>query len=176
MPNQYLSKWKNEKKLAGLSIKTKLSVIDQNSLTNRLMSKKNHGFSVNVIKQECKYFNKSIWRNLPYKIKGVGVYRKVILSTNNYPQIQAYTFMLIKHISGKERFLKILGERSLGTYILNTKRFKKKDTIYRKVNNMIHKISKYSYLHKNIYLNETFPDTIEFEKTSYLNSRGQFTK
>ena len=127
MSNHYLAKWKNEKKLSGLSVKTKLSIIDQNSLTNRLMSKKNHGFSVNVLQQECKFFNKSIRNNLPYNIKGFGVYRKVILSTNYYPGIQAYTFMLIKHISGKERFLKILGERSLGTYILNTKRFKKKD-------------------------------------------------
>ena len=58
MPNNYLSKWKNEKKLIGISKKTKLSVIDQNSLTNRLMSKRNHGFNVNVIKQESKLFNK----------------------------------------------------------------------------------------------------------------------
>ena len=139
MSNHYLAKWKNEKKLSGLSVKTKLSIIDQNSLTNRLMSKKNHGFSVNVLQQECKFFNKSIRNNLPYNIKGFGVYRKVILSTNYYPEIQAYTFMLIKHISGKERFLKILGERSLGTYILNTKRFKKKDTMYRRDHNMIHR-------------------------------------
>ena len=176
MSNHYLAKWKNEKKLSGLSVKTKLSIIDQNSLTNRLMSKSNHGFSVNVLRQECTYFNKSIRHNLPYNIKGIGVYRKVILSTNYYPEIQAYTFMLIKHISGKERFLKILGERSLGSYILNTKRFKKKDTIYRKVHNMIHRISKYSYHNKNIYLNEIFPDTIEFEKISYLNARGKFVK
>ena len=39
MTNQYLSKWKNEKKLISLSLKTKLSIIDQNSLTNRLMYK-----------------------------------------------------------------------------------------------------------------------------------------
>ena len=49
MSNHYLAKWKNEKELSGLSVKTKLSIIDQNSLTNRLMSKKNHGFSVNVL-------------------------------------------------------------------------------------------------------------------------------
>ena len=53
MSNHYLAKWKNEKKLSGLSVKTKLSIIDQNSLTNRLMSKSNHGFSVNVLRQEC---------------------------------------------------------------------------------------------------------------------------
>jgi len=48
--------------------------------------------------------------------------------------------------------------------------------MYRKVHNMIHRISKYSYHNKNIYLNEIFPDTIEFEKISYLNARGKFVK
>ena len=176
MTNQYLSKWKNEKKLISLSLKTKLSIIDQNSLTNRLMCKDKHGFTVNVLNQECRYFNQSMQCNLPHKIRGIGVYRKVILSTNYYPKIEAYTFMLIKHVSGKERFLKILGARSLGTYILNPKRFKKKATVYRRVGNTIHRISTYSYRHKNIYLNEIFPDTIEFENISYLNARGNFTK
>ena len=176
MTNQYLSKWKNEKKLINLSLKTKLSIIDQNSLTNRLMCKDKHGFTVNVLNQECRYFNQSMQCNLPHKIRGIGIYRKVILSTNYYPKIEAYTFMLIKHVSGKERFLKILGTRSLGTYILNPKRFKKKATVYRRVGNTIHRISTYSYRHKNIYLNEIFPDTIEFEKISYLNARGKFTK
>ena len=176
MTNQYLSKWKNEKKLINLSLKTKLSIIDQNSLTNRLMCKDKHGFTVNVLNQESRYFNQSMQCNLPHKIRGIGVYRKVILSTNYYPKIEAYTFMLIKHVSGKERFLKILGTRSLGTYILNPKRFKKKATVYRRVGNTIHRISTYSYRHKNIYLNEIFPDTIEFEKISYLNARGKFTK
>ena len=176
MTNQYLSKWKNEKKLISLSLKTKLSIIDQNSLTNKLMCKDKHGFTVNVLNQECRYFTQSMQSNFLNKIKGIGVYRKVILSTNDYPQIEAYTFMLMKHVSGKERFLKILGARSLGTYILNPKRFKKKSIVYRKVGNMIHRISTYSYRHKNIYLNEIFPDTIEFENISYLNARGKFTK
>ena len=176
MTNQYLSKWRNEKKLISLSLKTKLSIIDQNSLTNRLMYKDKHGFTVNVLNQECRYFNQSMQCNLPYKVRGIGVYRKVVLSTNYYPKIEAYTFMLIKHVSGKERFLKILGARSLGIYILNPKRFKKKATVYRRVGNTIHRISTYSYRHKNIYLNEIFPDTIEFEKISYLNARGKFTK
>ena len=176
MTNQYLSKWRNEKKLISLSLKTKLSIIDQNSLTNRLMYKDKHGFTVNVLNQECRYFNQSMQCNLPYKVRGIGVYRKVVLSTNYYPKIEAYTFMLIKHVSGKERFLKILGARSLGIYILNPKRFKKKSTVYRRVGNTIHRISTYSYRHKNIYLNEIFPDTIEFENISYLNARGNFTK
>ena len=103
--------------------------------------------------------------NLPYKIKGIGIYRKVVLTTNYYPKIEAYTFMLSKHISGKERFIKILGDRSLGTYILNANRF-----------NMIHRISIYKYQHKKIYVNEIFPDTIQLEKISYLNARGKFTK
>ena len=176
MTNQYLSKWRNEKKLISLSLKTKLSIIDQNSLTNRLMYKDKHGFTVNVLNQECRYFNQSMQCNLPYKVRGIGVYRKVVLSTNYYPKIEAYTFMLIKHVSGKERFLKILGARSLGIYILNPKRFKKKATVYRRVGNTIHRTSTYSYRHKNIYLNEIFPDNIEFEKISYLNARGNFTK
>ncbi len=176
MTNQYLSKWKNEKKLISLSLKTKLSIIDQNSLTNRLMYKDKHGFTVNVLNQECRYFNQSMKCNLPNKVRGVGIYRKVILSTNCYPKIEAYTFMLIKHVSGKERFLKILGSRSLGTYILNPKRFKKKSIVYKRVGRSIHRISIYNYRYKNIYLNEIFPDTIEFENISYLNARGKFTK
>lgn len=176
MSNNYLTNWKNEKELFGISIKSRLSIIDRNSLTNRLMSKENHGFNVKVLRQECRFFNKSMYKNLPYKIKGYGIYRKVVLSTNHYPQIEAYTFMLSKHISGKERFLKILGNRSLGAHILNTNRFKKRNTIYRKINNMIHRVSIYKYRHKKIYVNEIFPDNVELEKMSYLNARGNFTK
>ena len=127
MKYRYLQNWKNERILSSLSTKTKLSVIDNNPLTNRLTSRSNHNFRVKVLEQSS-VNNKLLSKSINIRCTGIGIYRNVVLSTHHYPDIEAHTFILEKYISGKERFLKILGQRSLGTYILKPTRFKKKET------------------------------------------------
>ena len=170
MKYRYLQNWKNERILSSLSTKTKLSVIDNNPLTNRLTSRSNHNFRVKVLEQSS-VNNKLLSNSINIRCTGIGIYRNVVLSTDHYPDIEAHTFILEKYISGKERFLKILGQRSLGTYILKPTRFKKKQTIYKIKNNLIHRITEYKNVKKKIYVNEVFPDTFSLQNISYLGAR-----
>ena len=55
MSYKYLKNWKNERILNTLKKKTRLSIIDNNPLTNRLMSKLGHNFRVEVLKQASVY-------------------------------------------------------------------------------------------------------------------------
>mgnify|MGYP001169611918 FL=1 len=170
MKYRYLQNWKNERILISLSTKTRLSIIDNKPLTNRLTSRTNHNFRVKVLEQSS-VNNKLLSKSINIRCTGIGIYRNVVLSTHHYPDIEAHTFILEKYISGKERFLKILGQRSLGTYILKPTRFKKKQTIYKINNNLIHRITEYKNGKKKIYVNEVFPDTFCLQKISYLGAR-----
>ncbi len=174
MSYKYLSNWKNEIKLKRIGFLTRLSIIDRNSLTNKLTSTPNHNFEVKVISQSSILSSKIFPYYLFDKVKAFGVFRKVILSTSLYPDIEAYTFMPQKHISGRERFLKILGTKSLGTYILNSKRFHRNKTTYKVINNSIHRVSLYKNSKKILYVDEVFPDFFEFNKHTFLKARGKF--
>ena len=103
MKYRYLQNWKNERILSSLSTKTKLSVIDNNPLTNRLTSRSNHNFRVKVLEQSS-VNNKLLSKSINIRCTGIGIYRNVVLSTHHYPDIEAHTFILEKYISGKERF------------------------------------------------------------------------
>ena len=174
MKYKYLSNWKNESKIKGLGLKTKLSIIDCNSLTNKLTSLPNHNFKVKVISQTSLLSSRTSAYHLFDKVKAFGVFRKVILSTSLYPSIEAHTFMPQKHVSGRERFLKILGAKSLGTYILNSKRFRRIKTNYKMINDSIHRISLYKFSKKVLYVDEVFPSSFEFSRLSFLKARGKF--
>ena len=170
MKYRYLQNWKNERILSSLSTKTRLSIIDNKPLTNRLTSRTNHNFRVKVLEQSS-VNNKLLSNSINIRCTGIGIYRNVLLSTHHYPDIEAHTFILEKYISGKERFLKILGQRSLGTYILKPTRFKKKQTIYKIKNNLINRITEYKNGQKKIYVNEVFPNTFCLQNISYLSAR-----
>ena len=171
MSYRYLKNWKNERTLVSLNIKIRLSIIDNKPLTNRLTSKNGHNFTVNVIDQASTYVN-SLTKISDIRCPGIGTYRSVILSTNHYPDIQAHSFMLNKYISGKERFLKILGSRSLGTYILRPERFKKKEIFYKIYQKSIHRITIYKNKKKIFYVNEVFPEGFYLQKINILDARS----
>ena len=171
MSYRYLKHWKNERILQSLNTKTRLSIIDNNPLTTRLMEKSGHNFKVCVLMQTTIH-NKSLSQIDNIKHSEIGIYRNVVLSSDHYPNIQAHTFMPEKYISGKERFLKILGSRSLGIYILKPKRFQKKEVFYKIFSNTIHRIAIYKNGKKIIYVNEIFPKDFSLAKISVLNARG----
>ena len=175
MSYRYLKNWRKERPLVSLNAKTKLSIIDTSPLTNRLTSKSGHNFKVHVTDQTSTYIN-SLSKISNIKCTGIGIYRSVVLSTNHYPDIQAHSFMLKKYVSGKERFLKILGARSLGTYRLKPERFKKKEILYRIDQKSIHRITIYKNKKKIIYVNEVFPEDFYLENINILNARGQLSK
>lgn len=172
MSYRYLKNWKNERVLNSLDHNSRLSIVDDHPLTDRLMNKEGHNFKVQVLKQRSLY-NKSSSKVNMAKKNEIGIYRSVLLSTAHYPCIQAYTFMPERHIHGKDRFLRILGSRSLGTYILKTKRFKKQEVVYKIISDLVHRIVTYKNGKKVIYVNEIFPKDFRLEKTSILNARGQ---
>jgi len=171
MSYRYLKNWRNERTLVSLNSQTRLSIIDNKPLTGRLTSKKGHDFKVNVIDQVSTYVS-SLSKISNIRCTGVGIYRSVILSTRHYPDIQAHSFMLDRYVSGKERFLKILGTRSLGTYILRPERFKKKEISYKIYKKSIHRITIYKNKKKIIYVNEVFPDDFHLDRINILDARG----
>ena len=81
--------------------------------------------------------------------------------------------MPIKYVTGKERFIKVLGNRSLGTYILSPKRFKKHFTQYKVFDDYIFRISVYKFNKKQIQVNEIFPVNHAFAGMTNLKARSK---
>ena len=176
MAYKYLKNWKNERALKDCSLPTKISVIDTNSLTKKLCSVNNNNFQVRVISQSISLSNRIV-KNMFFKTPAQkGIYRKVILSTRCYPNIEAYTFIPSKYITGRDRFIKILGRRSLGTHILSSTRYRKINTKYNIKGNKIHRVSEYKSRIKSIFVNEVFPISFKLNSLSFLHARGEFAK
>ena len=122
----YLENWKKRKKLASLNYSTKLAVIDNESLTKRLSKEKDSNFRVIVREQYLAHSRNINHIHNLLNIQGIGVYRSVMLEAKNFKNVYAKTFLPAKTLKGKERYIRILGSKSLGSYFLSTKRFKKK--------------------------------------------------
>ena len=173
MNYKYLSKWKSEKIIKQVCRETKLALTDNNSLTKRLESIKNNNFSVEVTTQEIVNSSKIFKCSFNNIFKGYGVYRKVLLKSNKCSLLKAESFMPIKYVTGKERFIKVLGNRSLGTYILSPKRFKKHFTQYKVFDDYILRISVYKFNKKQIQVNEIFPVNHVFAGMTNLKARSK---
>ena len=157
MKYNYLENWKAERKLWALSKKTRLSVIDSESLTKRLCKIKENDFQVDVQSQQITLSKNSMVKNHKKISSSLGLLRCVNLVTNSLETIQAKSFFPIRFLEGKERFIKILGNRSLGSRVLSSKRFYKSDIIYIIDDSYIHRFITYSYKCKKIYVDEIFP-------------------
>ena len=157
MKYTYLENWKREKKLSSLNYHTKLAVIDNESLTKRLSKKKRNNFRV-IIKEQCLVHSKNLDHviNRSY-ISGLGIYRSVRLEAKNFKNIHAKTFLPVKSLKGKERYIRILGSKSLGSHFLNTKIFKKVDISYSVDDDLVHRLIIYRNKSGVIYVDEIFP-------------------
>ena len=157
MKYTYLENWKREKKLSSLNYYTKLAVIDNESLTKRLSKEKENNFRV-IVKEQCLVHSKNLnhTNNRSY-INGLGIYRSVRLEAKNFKNIYAKTFLPVKYLKGKERYIRILGSKSLGSYFLNAKRFKKVDIFYSVDDDLVHRLITYRNRSGVIYVDEIFP-------------------
>ncbi len=153
----YLGNWKQEKKLFSLNHFTKLAVIDNESLTKRLTRKKNNDFKVIVQEQRLTY-SKSVNEFISrVNRSSMGVYRRVRLESKGFKNIYAKTFLPVKALKGRERYISILGSKSLGSHFLSTKRFRKIDISYYVESSSIHRFIVYKSKSSIIYVDEIFP-------------------
>lgn len=157
MKYTYLDNWKREKKLSSLNYYTKLAVIDNESLTKRLSKEKENNFRV-IVKEQYLVHSKNLNHiNNRSSISGLGIYRSVRLEAKNFKNINAKTFLPVKSLKGKERYIRILGSKSLGSHFLNAKRFKKADIFYSVVDDLVHRLIIYRNKSVAIYVDEIFP-------------------
>ncbi len=108
--------------------------------------------------------------------QGYNVARTVSIESNNCPTITAITLYPCRFLSGRERFIKLLGNKSLGAYILNPRRFKKYYVSYKIIQNEIHRIVVYIFKNKKILVDEIFPMFFRYKDLSLLQARRKFWK
>ena len=153
----YLGNWKREKKLYSLNYSTRLAVIDNESLTKRLSRVKDNNFRIKVQDQRLEY-SKSINEFIDcVQARSIGVYRSVRLESKGFKNVYAKSFLPVKSLKGKERYIRILGSRSLGSYFLNTKRFRKVKISYSIKSDYVHRLIAYKNRSGFIYVDEIFP-------------------
>mgnify|MGYP001165462334 FL=1 len=167
----YLENWLREKKLSSLNHSTKVAVIDNESLTKRLSKKKDNSFRV-TLKEQCLVHSKKLshLHNRMY-VSEMGIYRSVRLEAKNFKNIYAESFFPIRSIKGRERYIKILGSKSLGSYLLNAKRFKKSDIFYSIDRDMVHRLIIYRNKSGVIYVDEIFPKDFTNESINLFQAR-----
>ena len=174
MKYQYLQNWKKERALRDLCHSSKVAIIDNTSLTKRLESIQNNDFKVKVLSQNVVYTRKFIFDDKLKSFKGYNITRMVSIESKNCPTITALTFYPCKFLNGRERFIKLLGDKSLGTYILNPRRFKKYYVTYKIIQNEIHRIIIYIFKNKKILVDEIFPISFKHPNLSFLQARRKF--
>ena len=173
MSYKYLNKWVEEKKLKIFPNKFKLLFIDSDSLTKRLQSLAKNDFSINIIEQKTFYFSGNKISELSGELKGYVIHRKVLLNCDKFEPIKAESFFPLKYLQGKEKFLTLLGNKSLGTYILKTNRFKRFLTKFQIENKYICRSIIYKYRRKYILVKEYFPPQMTLSSLTLLKCRSQ---
>ncbi len=171
MKYTYLENWREEQKLTSIGIKTKLAVIDNESLTKRLCFNKKDSFKVIVEKQYLTHSKNSMDLLDTKETCSLGIYRNVKLVSNGNKTVSAQSFFPVRYLQGKERYIKILGNKSLGTRVLNSKRFKKQKLMYVVTKEFIHRFIIYTYKSKNIYVDEIFPKDFSYDRLSLFQAR-----
>ncbi len=167
----YLGNWKQERKISSLNYSTKLAVIDNESLTKRLTREKNNNFKV-IVKEHRLTFLKSVSEYLcRIPISGIGVYRSVMLEANGFQNVYAKTFFPVKSLKGKERFIRILGSKSLGSHFIKAKKFRKIHISYFVENSMVHRFITYKNKSGIIYVDEIFPFNFVNENINLFQAR-----
>tara|TARA_Y100000817_G_C16579840_1_gene421448 strand:+ start:111 stop:632 length:522 start_codon:yes stop_codon:yes gene_type:complete len=162
--------WLIEKNLNNLDYLKRLSIIDNESLTKRLESETQNNFKVNVISQKTVH-KKKIFKKYLQKFSGFNIERKVKLSCNNYSLIYAKSYIPLRYCSGKESFIKILKNKSLGKYLLKSPRFTKEYVRYEIDSQFVHRIIIYKHKLKRIIVNEMFPKDFYLKTISLVKAR-----
>ena len=168
-----IKNWLTEKNLSGLNYNQKLSIIDNESLTKRLESEPNNNFRVQVISQKTIH-KKRFFKKYLTQFSGYNIERKVKLTCEKYPIIFAKSYIPIRHCYGKESFIRILKNKSLGKYLLKSPRFKKELIRYEIDNEYIHRIIIYKHKLKRIIVDEMFSNDFSLKSISLVKARNKF--
>ncbi len=100
-------------------------VLDRGSLTQRLIHASNNHFSVNVIRQQWLQPNRDEAQLLGCSTKHLALIREVELRCHNETWVVARSVIPHATLTGAERQLKVLGNRSLGTFLFTSRSMKR---------------------------------------------------
>lgn len=173
MKYKYLNKWLEEKNLRNFSNDFKLMLVDNESLTKRLEDLSKRKLSIKIMKQKNFYFSEENLPLLNKEFKGYAVHRSVLLNCGKIETIKAESFFPLKYLNGKEKFLTLLGEKSLGTYILKPKRFRKFLTKYYVSDDYVCRAIIYKYRGKLILVKEYLTAKMKIDSLTLLKCRRQ---
>tara|TARA_B100001750_G_C15323762_1_gene503579 strand:+ start:29 stop:553 length:525 start_codon:yes stop_codon:yes gene_type:complete len=173
MSYKYLNKWLEEKDLKTFPSKLRLLLIDNESLTKRLEGLTRKRLSIKIIEQRNFYISEEKPQKLSNTFKGYAVHRRVLLDCEKFETIKAESFFPLKYLSGKEKFLALLGEKSLGTYILKPNRFKRFITKFQITSKYACRTIIYKYKTKHILVKEYFPVCMSMDSLTLLKCRRQ---
>jgi len=168
---KYLHNWKEERILKSHGFDFYISMIDNTPLTRRLEAIAGDTFNVKVKEQRSDHHSNIKPSYMSSIIKGFMIYRSVDLNIKNYNYIQAESFISVKHVNGRENFMRILKNRSLGSYILKSKRFKKRSVKFKIIKDRVVKNTLYIFKNKKLEVNEIFPLNYTLQKTNILEAR-----
>jgi chorismate-pyruvate lyase len=164
MKFNYKNKWAIERKLKDLPIALKRMLIDNSSLTKRII--KNNQGKVRLISTKIKLKNNSKKDSKIYQYE-----RKVELKGNLSSPIKAVSYTPVWAIKGRINSIKILKDKSLATLLFRREKFSRDAIYYYITHNDVLRVTLFKRNNIVIRVEETFPKRNNYEQLSLVECR-----
>ena len=164
MKYNYNQKWRRERKLRGLPNNLKRILIDNSSLTKRII--KNKSNRVKLISSHMRLtgrFNNSS--------KMYSLIRKVELKGNLDKSIKAVSYTPVHTIKGNINHIKYLKEKSLGTILFRNHSFTKHAIHFCLRKDEVLRVTLFKKNKTIIRVEETFPVSNNYDELSIIDCR-----
>jgi len=158
------NKWVIERKLKDLPVELKRILIDNASLTKRII--KNNQEKVKLISTKTR-----LTSNFNNNSKKYVYERKVELKGELRLAIKAVSYTPVNAIRGKINSIKILKHKSLATLLFKGKKFSKHSIHYRVTKSDVFRVTLFKRNNAIIKVEETFPRNNNYEKLSLIECR-----
>ena len=158
------NKWVIERKLKDLPLELKRILIDNASLTKRII--KNNQEKVKLISTKTR-----LTSNFNNNSKKYVYERKVELKGELRLAIKAVSYTPVNAIRGKINSIKILKHKSLATLLFKGKKFSKHSIHYRVTKSDVLRVTLFKKNNAIIKVEETFPRNNNYEKLSLIECR-----
>ena len=164
MKYNYKQKWICERKLKGLPVNLKRILVDNSSLTKRIInSKSNHvRFISSQISLTSRFSNES---------KKFLFIRKVELRGKLNKSIKAVSYTPVNIIKGQISYIKHLKEKSLATLLFKKHSFIKHAINYSLLEDSVLRVTLFKKNKIIIRVEETFPINNNYEEISLIDCR-----
>ena len=164
MKYNYKQKWRCERKIKDLPNNLRRILIDNSSLTKRIVSNKSG--RVKFISSHI-----SLTKRLNCLSKKYSFIRKVEIKGNLDKSIKAVSYTPISNIKGKIKHIKHLKDKSLATILFNNHSFVKHAINYCLQEDYVTRVTLFKKNKTIIHVEETFPIDNNYETLSLIDCR-----